>query len=90
MKGLKRSLRSSNEASAIPLILFFVTIFSVGALYTLFFLEIGLPELTYLVPASDSKTFIIMLMYALPLFIIVVGLISVLKEALKPKYGAYP
>ena len=80
----------NKEASAVPVILFVTTIIVIGALYTLFFLEIGFPMFRSWIPASDSKTFIIMCIYAIPLFILIIGIISTLKEALKPKYGVYP
>lgn len=101
MKSLKRSgimelkkvreFRNNREASAVPLLLFLITIISVGALYTLFFLEIGYPTLRDLVPDSDSKTFILMLTYAIPLFVLFVGVIALIKEGLKKTiyYGGY-
>jgi hypothetical protein len=78
-----RKLKFDNQASVVPVILFILTIIGAGGLYTLFFLEVALPELGYLIPASDSKTFIFMCIYALPLVIIVVGVFSLLKEGLK-------
>ena len=81
----------NQEASAVPLILFLVTIFVCGALYTLFFLEIGFPLLDGFIPASDSKTFIYMLIYAIPLFVVVIGVIALLISGLKEKFimGGY-
>ena len=69
--------------SVVPLILFFLVIFGAGALYTLFFTEVALPLVDGLVPASDSKTFIFMVIYALPMIILIVGVFSLLKEGLK-------
>ena len=87
-----RSLIKDNDASAIPIILYLLTIISCGALYTLFFIEVGYDVVnTYIpIPASDSKTFIMMCMYAIPLFIIVIGSICLIKAGLKRDYfGGY-
>jgi len=78
-----REFKTNTDASAIPIILFVITIVSCGALYSLFFIEVAYPELKSLVPNSDSKTFIMMLMYALPLIVIVIGGISLIKAGLK-------
>jgi len=78
-----RNFLKNNKASAIPIILFLVTIVSCGALYTLFFIEIGIPAFNSLIPASDSKTFIMMLIYGLPLIVIIIGGISLIKAGIK-------
>jgi hypothetical protein len=78
-----RKLKDDNIGSAVPLILFFLVIFGAGALYTLFFTEFALPFVDGLVPSSDSKTFIFMIIYALPMIILVIGVFSLLKEGLK-------
>lgn len=82
-----RKLIENNKASAVPVILFLVTIIVCGALYTLFFYEIGFPALSGFIPASDSKTFIMMLLYAVPFFVLIVGVISLLKAGLKRAIG---
>jgi len=81
-----RSFKNNLEASAVPLVLFLVTIFACGALYSLFFLEIGFPLLDGFIPASDSKTFIMMMIYAIPLFVVVIGVIALLISGLKERY----
>ena len=78
-----KSFSKNHEASAVPLILFFMAIFLCGALYTLFFVEIGFPEFNSYIPASDSKTFIMMCLYAVPLFILILGVICLIKSGLK-------
>ena len=78
-----RKLSSNNHASAVPLILFVITIFSCGALYTLLFIEFGFPQFDSWIPASDGKTFIMMGIYSLPLFVLVIGGISLLQSGLK-------
>jgi len=78
-----RGIVDNSYASAVPIILFLITIIGVGALYTLFFIEIGIPTFSSWIPASDSKTFIMMCIYALPLFIIVVGVVCLIKAGLK-------
>ena len=79
-----RYLSSNQDASAIPLILFVLTIVVAGALYTLFFLEIGFPILALIpIAASDTKTVIMMALYGLPLIVLVVGIVSLFLSALK-------
>ena len=83
-----RSLRKNNDASAVPLILLIITIFVCGALYSLFFLEIGIPLLSSYIPASDSKTLIMMGIYGIPLIVLVVGTAAAYLAALR-KRGVY-
>ena len=78
-----RKIIHNNIASAVPLIMFFLAIFVCGAIYTLFFVEIGYPTFDSYVPASDTKTFIMMCLYAIPLFVIVIGVICLIKSGLK-------
>ena len=84
-----RKLTGNQTASAIPVIIFFLAIFICGALYTLFFIELAYPELSGYIPASDSKTFIMMCMYAIPLTILLVGVLSLLRAGLKRTTGGY-
>jgi len=81
-----RKLISNNRGSAIPLILFFLTIFVCGALYTFLFLEFALPQFSSWIPDGDAKVFIMMGIYSIPLFIIVVGIIALLISGLKRNY----
>ena len=78
-----RKLTHNNYASAVPLILFFVAIFACGALYTFFFIDVGFPTFDSYIPASDAKVFIMMGLYAIPLIVLIVGIISLLKSGLK-------
>jgi len=79
-----RRLRDNTVGSAIPLILFILTIIVAGALYSLFFIEIGYPILSLIpVPSSDSKTFLMMMFYSIPLIVLIVGIISLFLSALK-------
>ena len=82
-----KKLLKNNEASAVPVILFVVTIIVCGALYTLFFIEIGFPSLSGFIPTSDSKTFIMMLIYSIPVLVILVGVISLLQSGMKRALG---
>ena len=81
-----REFLNNNYASPVPLILFILTIVSCGALYTLFMVEVAYPSLLYMIPDSDSKTFIMMVMYAIPLFIIIVGIFALVKEGIKESW----
>lgn len=78
-----KKLLHNNQASAVPLILFAVTIFACGALYTFLFIEFAFPEFDSWIPASDGKTFIMMCIYAIPIIVLVVGSISLLQSGLK-------
>jgi len=67
----------------IPIIYFIMTIIAVGALFTLLFIEIGFPTLLGYIPNSDSKTFIRMMLYGIPLIVLFVGVICLIREGLK-------
>ena len=82
-----RYIIKNNKASAVPVILVTITIIVCGALYSLLFLEVGFPFLKGFIPTSDSKTFIMMLIYAIPLFVLMVGVISLLKAGIKRTVG---
>ena len=81
-----REFIKNNYGSPVPLILFIMTIISCGALYTLFFVEVAYPSLLHFVPESDSKTFIMMGMYAIPLFVILIGVFALIKEGIKESW----
>lgn len=78
-----KKLLWNNEASAVPVILFCMTIVICGALYTFFFTQMGIPIFYSYVEPSDSKTFIMMCIYAMPLFVLVVGAVSLIRSGLK-------
>ena len=79
----RRKLIMDSYASAIPLILFIMTIFGAGALYTLLILEIGQPIFDSYITAGDVKTFVMMLIYGIPVFILVIGTIALIRTGLK-------
>lgn len=81
-----RKIKHNNDANAVPLILFIITIVFCGALYTLLFVEVAYPGLRDLVPESDSKTFIMMGMYSIPLLILLIGVFSLIKEGIKESW----
>jgi hypothetical protein len=84
-----RKLNEDINASAVPIILFVVTLLVCGALYTLFFIEVGFPLFNnpeYL-PDSDTKTLIMMGIYGLPLIIVVVGVFCMIKAGQKRHIG---
>ena len=85
-----KKLISNNEASAVPLLLFFLTIFACGGLYTFFFIEFAQPTFNSWIPASDAKTFIMMCIYAIPLFIVIIGILSLLMSGLKYNFKGGP
>ena len=82
-----RNLVRDNNASAIPVLLFIATIIALGAMYTLFFIEIGIPYLGGFIPASDTKVFIMMFIYAIPITILIVGVVSLMIAGIKRNTG---
>lgn len=82
-----RQLKDNNKASAVPLILFAVTIVGCGALYTLLITTIGLPIFNDYIPVGDPKTFILMCIYAIPIFLIVIGGIALVKSGMKQNFN---
>lgn len=78
-----RKLKDNNYASPVPIALFFLTLFVCGALYTLLFVEVGLPLMESWIPASAAKTLIITGIYAIPIIISVVGVLALLLSGLK-------
>lgn len=85
-----KKILHDTDANAVPLILFILTIVLCGGLYSIFFIEVIYPNLLSLVPASDTKTLISMFFYAIPLFVLVVGVISLLKAGMKQTfYGGF-
>lgn len=77
----------NTDAAAIPLILILLTIIICGALFSLLFFEIAFPEFDTFIPASDYKTTILMLMRAIPLFIIFAGIVAAIKAGIKKEVG---
>ena len=71
------------DASIHPVILFLLTIFVCGLLYNLLFLKLFQPIMESWIPASDYKIYQMMLIYAMPMTIMITGIISVFKSALK-------
>ena len=63
-----------------------MTIFSVGAFYSLMFIEIGIPTFEDMIPDSSAKTVFMMMIYAIPLFVTLIGMIALFREALKEKF----
>jgi len=78
-----RRLINNQRASAVPLILFILTIVGAGALYTLLILEVGQPLMDDYIAAGDVKTFVMMVIYGLPMIILVMGVISLIRSGLK-------
>ena len=78
-----RKILHNNIGSAVPLILFIMTIVGAGALYTLLIIEIGQPVFDEYIVAGDVKTFVMMIIYGIPVFILVVGTIALIKSGLK-------
>ena len=85
-----RKLNNNNNASAVPLILFLITIFSAGAFFALLFLEIGFPVFGDYLIDNDTTTFIRMCIYAIPLLVAVVGSLALIISGIKREEVYYP
>jgi hypothetical protein len=85
-KKMKIRKLKNNDSGIVNLLLFLLTIFGTGALYSLFFLEIALTLFSSYIPDSDAKTFIFMGIYGVPLIILIVGVFSLVRSGLK-NYG---
>jgi len=80
---MRKPLINNQIASAVPLILFVLTILGAGALYTLLIVEIGQPIFDSYIPSGAVKTFVMMIIYGLPGIILVIGVISLVRSGLK-------
>lgn len=87
-----KKLLNDNIGSVVPPLLFLLSLIGGGALYTLFFIEIGIPIMNawFPVPESDSKTFIFMIIYAIPIFITITALFALWLNGLKRNLPYYP
>ena len=87
---MMRRILFNDYASVNPILLFLMTLVVTGLLYSLLFTQVFFPFFDSMIPASDSKVYLYMLFYAMPLFIVVVGMISVFQAALKKsRYEEY-
>ena len=78
-----KNLRDNNDASAIPIIYFILTIVVCGALFSLLFLEVAFPTFTSMIPDSDSKTFIFMGIRGMLVIVLFVGIVCLIREGIK-------
>jgi hypothetical protein len=78
-------LKNNNEANVSIIAIYLMTIISIGALYTLLFIEVAIPNLAPLIPDDLGvfKTSTLTIVYAIPLIVILVSSLAVLKNALK-------
>lgn len=82
-----RKISDDNKASAVPLIYFILTIVVVGALFTLFFIEVFFPLLD-VIPIDDSpyKTAILFVLRGICIIVLIVGSIALLLSGLKERW----
>jgi len=78
-----KQIINDTRASAIPVILYVLGIIGAGALYTLLIIEVGQPTFDSYIPSGEVKTFVMMMIYGIPLFILVVGVIALIRSGLK-------
>jgi len=81
---LKKCIKDNTDAAgALPLIIALFALIVGGALYSILFIEIGFPTFLDFIPASDSKTFIVMMLRAVPLFVLFVFIVAIIKEGIR-------
>ena len=80
-----RTFKNNNYGNISIIAMYLMTIISLGTLYTLFFLELAIPNLAPLIPSDLGmyKTVFLMLIYGMPIIIIVVCSLAVMKSGLK-------
>ncbi len=82
-KNMILKLRKNNNASAVPIIYFLLTIVVCGALFSLLFLEVAFPTFLSFIPDSTSKTFILMGLRGMLFIVLFVGIICLIREGIK-------
>ena len=65
------------------IIYYVIAIFACGGLYSLLFIAIAFPVFRDFIPASDTKTIIMMLMYAIPGIILVIGALALIVRGIQ-------
>lgn len=80
-----KKLRTDNTGAALVVLMFILTIFVCGALYTLLFIEVAIPRLSPLIPDSDSKILLMMCIYAIPIAVILVSGLAAFKETIRKR-----
>lgn len=71
------------QASAIPMILFILGLLGAGAMYSLFFIIVGIPTLSPFIPDSMFKTLIIGIIYFSPFVVLIVGVLALMQSGMK-------
>lgn len=72
-----RKLTETTDA-AVEILYYVLAIFVCGALYSLLFIGIAFPVFRDFIPASDTKTLIMMFMYGLLGIILFVGVLALI------------
>ena len=76
-----RKIIGNSNASVVPILIWVAVIIVCGLLYSILFIEVGFPAIESLIPDTDSKVFIMMLLYALPAIVLFVSGIAAIKNA---------
>ena len=87
----RRTVKDDNNGSIIPIFYYVITLVVMGALFTLFFLEVFFP-LTEMITISDSpyKTAIMFFLRGLLVIILVVCSLGLIVSGLKQRWGTVP
>ena len=83
METMRLRKLSDDTFAAVELLYYVLTIFVCGALYSLLFLGIAFPVFRAFIPASDSKTLLMMFYYGLLGIILITGVIAIIVEGIK-------
>jgi len=76
---------NNNQGNISIIAIYLMSIISLGALYTLLFLEMAIPNLAPLIPNDLGmyKTVFLMLIWGIPIIILLVSSLAVIKTGLK-------
>ena len=83
MEIMKLRRFSDDTFAAVELLYYVITIFVCGALYSLLFIGIAFHIFSVFIPASDSKTLLMMFFYGLLGIILITGVIALIVEGIK-------
>lgn len=78
-----KKIINDNDGFILPLIMFIMVLVIAGLFYTVFILWIGIPFFDAFIPNGDAKTFMLMLIFGMPLFILIGCSIWFIRVSLK-------
>jgi len=79
---MMRKLISNTDALS-NILIYILTIFSCGALYSLLFIDFGFPEMSSWIPETPTKILMMTLFRAIPGIIMLVCMFGLIREGIK-------